>query len=114
MWKRLLTGFLAVRSVLESAQEFFVGYDPAPQGTIAKHIITEEFSAFVDEVRELHGVRGLSLGIVKADGSVELGGWGNSTETGDPVNEDVSAVLSQRVYAYCTSYPLPDSLRYRV
>ena len=97
MWKRLLTGFLAVRSVLESAQEFFVGYDPVLRGKVAKRIITEEFSAFVDEVRESHGVRGLSLGIVKADGSVELGGWGNSTETGDPVNEDVSVIFSLRV-----------------
>ena len=95
MWKHFLTGFSFLQSFLATIQDSLIGREIVPQGVATKQIITEEFSAFADGVRELHGVHGLSLGIVEADGSVEFGGWGNSTETGDPVNEDVSVIFSQ-------------------
>ena len=95
MWKQLLTGFSFLQSLLATIQDSFVEREIVPQDVATNRIITGEFSAFADEARRLHGVRGLSLGIVKADGSVEFGGWGNSTETGDPVDEDVSVIFSR-------------------
>ena len=52
-------------------------------------VITEDFDTFVQGVLNETGVKGLALGIVKPDGSLEFGSWGNRTEDGDPVTSDV-------------------------
>lgn len=90
---RLLICSLALQPILASGVQGPFIHEPTSSNDEAKGIITDEFSAFANGVRELYGVRGVSLGIVKPGGSVEYGGWGNSTETGDPVTEDVSTLF---------------------
>ncbi|KAJ7160591.1 beta-lactamase/transpeptidase-like protein [Mycena crocata] len=48
-------------------------------------ILTDEFSSFVRATMQAHNVSGLSLGILRPDGEVEYGAYGNRTEDGDPV-----------------------------
>lgn len=55
-------------------------------------IITDEFRATVQGILNETGVRGLSLGIIKKDGSSEFGGWGIMTEDGKPVDANVGAI----------------------
>ena len=42
-------------------------------GVGSPRVITENFSSFVRETLRDHGVQGLSLGIIKLDGTTELG-----------------------------------------
>ena len=82
---------LAQSQVFAAYQEPFI-HDPLSSysSSFWPTVITDEFNAFVQGVLNETGVHGLSLGIVKPDGSLEFGSWGNRTEDGDPVDPDVS------------------------
>lgn len=51
---------------------------------LAKPVITEEFSAEVLQILEKSGVQGTTVAVVRPDGDVELGAFGNRSESGDP------------------------------
>lgn len=56
-----------------------------------KRILTPEFSTFVEDIIKDEGIPGYSLAVVRRDGSVELGAWGNMTEDGRGRTTDVSS-----------------------
>ena len=55
-------------------------------------IITSKFGETVRGILNDTGVRGLSLGIVRKDGSSEFGAWGIMAEDRTPVDANVSVV----------------------
>ena len=55
--------------------------------------ITPEVSAFAEELRKVHNIHGISVGVVRLDGasvSTEYGSWGAMNEDGDAVDPHVS------------------------
>ncbi|KAJ6602444.1 beta-lactamase/transpeptidase-like protein, partial [Mycena vulgaris] len=48
-------------------------------------VITEEIASYIQTQLQANNITGLSLGIVRPSGEVELGTWGNRTEEGDTV-----------------------------
>ncbi|KAI5123304.1 hypothetical protein M0805_009325 [Coniferiporia weirii] len=78
---------LLAESPLASAdtQEPFLADEPA--NPVAP-VISADLSAFVTRVLREQSVRGLALGVVRPDGDIELGAWGNSSESGDAVDAD--------------------------
>ncbi|KAH7908433.1 beta-lactamase/transpeptidase-like protein [Hygrophoropsis aurantiaca] len=53
-----------------------------------REIMTPEFRASIDSVRQKSGIHGLAMAVIRPDGGVELGGWGERSEEGDPVTSD--------------------------
>jgi hypothetical protein len=62
-----------------------------------KQIFTPEFSAYVDNVIQENKMPGLSLALVRTDGNLELGSWGNKTEDGEHVTADVSVAVKSPI-----------------
>lgn len=87
----LIFGVLS-QSTLASPQEWFQSIFKTP--SVKGPLIDHDFSSFVKKSMKDGGVPGLSLAIVKPDGTTELGAWGNKTEDGDSVTPDVSALYS--------------------
>lgn len=56
----------------------------------SKRILTPEFSEYAERVIKDEGIPGYSLAVVRRDGGIELGAWGNMTEDGRPTTPDVS------------------------
>ena len=67
--------------------------DPSSRGIFprADVVVNEAFSADVQSLMGVSNVKGLSLVVVRPDGAVEFGSWGNRTEDGDKVTPDVGA-----------------------
>jgi len=57
------------------------------------HIITPEFSKYVEEIINITNVPGLSLAVVRKDGNPELAAWGGRTEDGAATTSKVCSVL---------------------
>ncbi|KAL5511226.1 hypothetical protein ACEPAH_4441 [Sanghuangporus vaninii] len=90
------------------------------------NVLNAKFSGYVGHLMDLWNVKGISMAIVKPDGNVEFGAWGNKTEDGEPMTPETlfgiascsKAFLSTSLgiliddYAYeKNSTPLPDGLR---
>jgi hypothetical protein len=58
-------------------------------GAQAPTVITDEFSKFVQDTMQANNVSGLSVGVLRPDGQVEYGSWGERTEEGDPITPGV-------------------------
>ena len=54
-----------------------------------KQILNEEFDKYIDKLIQRWDIHGVAVALVKPDGGIELGAWGNKTERGDPVKTDV-------------------------
>ncbi|KAL5529636.1 hypothetical protein ACEPAG_5621 [Sanghuangporus baumii] len=89
-------------------------------------VLNSKFSGYVDHLMDLWTVKGISMAIVRPDGNVEFGAWGNKTEDGEPMTPETlfgiascsKAFLSTSLgiliddYAYGkNTTPLPDGLR---
>ncbi|KAJ7201961.1 beta-lactamase/transpeptidase-like protein [Mycena rebaudengoi] len=48
-------------------------------------VISDEFSTYIRNRTRTLNISGLALGVLRPDGQVEYGSWGNRTEEGDPV-----------------------------
>lgn len=59
-------------------------------GNESGFIITKEFSEYVEGLRSQWGIPGLTLGVVRSGGVVEVGAWGERTEDGELMTTDVS------------------------
>lgn len=58
-----------------------------------RQVLTPEFSDYIDRVLNQNSVPGISLGVVRKDGTFELGAWGSKTDDGEPVTPDVRCFL---------------------
>ena len=59
---------------------------------VPKQVITPDIKAFTDNLMRLTNVQGLSLAVARLENNTaipEFGTWGNRTEDGDAVREDV-------------------------
>ncbi len=54
---------------------------------------TPELRKFIDDLRENGTIPGLSVAIVRAEGKIELEGFGKSTEDGDKLLPEVSLLV---------------------
>lgn len=57
-------------------------------------IINTEVTEYIENLIDLFNVTGLALTVVRPDGDVEFGSWGNQTEDGDKVTPEVSYIWS--------------------
>ncbi|KAJ7292878.1 beta-lactamase/transpeptidase-like protein [Mycena rebaudengoi] len=74
---------------------------PLDIGLHGGKIITDEFSSYIRNAMQAYNVSGLSLGVLRPDGQVEYGSWGNRTEEGDPVTPAVRSIhFSAAVFAH--------------
>jgi hypothetical protein len=56
-------------------------------------VFTPDFSSFVEALLdEWPRAPGVAVGVVHSDGFVETRGWGNSTEDGDGIDENVTGL----------------------
>jgi len=67
------------------------------------HVLTPEFSDYVEHVMEENRVPGLSLAVVRKDGALELGAWGNKTEDGELVTADTLYYIGSSSKAFTAS-----------
>ncbi|TDL17828.1 beta-lactamase/transpeptidase-like protein [Rickenella mellea] len=51
-------------------------------------VVNGDLSTYVQLLMGYYNVKGLALAVVRPDGEVEFGSWGNRTETGDKVTPD--------------------------
>ena len=68
--------------------------------------ITPEVSAFAEELRKVHNIHGISVGVVRLDGasvSTEYGSWGAMNEDGDAVDPHVSLPCTLYFQSYIQS-----------
>src|ERR1700761_4840393 len=54
-------------------------------------VITDDLRSFIDDLRERWNIPGLTLGIVRPDGEVEMEGFGVMNERGDDVTPEESS-----------------------
>jgi hypothetical protein len=59
-----------------------------------RQVFTPEFSDYVGRVLNRNNLPGISLGVVRKDGTFELGAWGSKSEDGEPVTPDVRRLLA--------------------
>ncbi|KAJ7292859.1 beta-lactamase/transpeptidase-like protein [Mycena rebaudengoi] len=76
---------LTALSVFLAAARASETQTPLDTGLHGGKIITDEFSSYIRNAMQAYNVSGLSLGVLRPDGQVEYGSWGNRTEEGDPV-----------------------------
>lgn len=76
---------LSICSVLALAQQTPFNSNSGP-----KRILTPEFDDFAKRVIKDQGIPGYSLAVIRRDGGIELGAWGNMTEDGRPTTPDVN------------------------
>ncbi|KAJ7292877.1 beta-lactamase/transpeptidase-like protein [Mycena rebaudengoi] len=76
---------LAALSVFLAAVRASETQVPLDIGLHGGKIITDEFSSYIRNAMQAYNASGLSLGVLRPDGQVEYGSWGNRTEEGDPV-----------------------------
>jgi len=63
-----------------------------------RQVLTPEFSDYVGHVLNRNNIPGISLGVIRKDGTFELGAWGNKTEDGEPVTPDVRRLLLAMIF----------------
>jgi len=84
---------LKLRSFLYLAGVFAHIVSGNPQAHFAaedsKRVINDNLRSYIAELREKWSIPGLTLGIVRPDGEVEMEGFGNMNEDGDPVTPRV-------------------------
>lgn len=122
MWFSFLTT-LCFYSALVGQHLPQILFQATSQDTKAPKIITPELSNYVEQTLKTYDVPGMSLAVVRKDGTVELGAWGHKTENGDPATPDVSLHMSSKTllvleviisscYRLCTtSHHAPKLLR---
>ncbi|KAJ7292861.1 beta-lactamase/transpeptidase-like protein [Mycena rebaudengoi] len=76
---------LAALSVFLAAARASETQHPLSIGLHGGKVITDEFSSYIRNAMQAYNISGLSLGVLRPDGQVEYGSWGNRTEEGDPV-----------------------------
>lgn len=94
-------------AVSRSSQEVW-GYGSLKHTLYPSRVITDEFSDFVEDALYKSNVRGLSLGIVRSDGSTEFGAWGDSTERNGLVDADVSSTAAS--FSLCVLTAISDAI----
>jgi len=57
---------------------------------VKQRVIDDNLRSYISELMEKWSVPGLSLGIVRPDGEIEMEGFGMSNEDGDPVTPQVN------------------------
>lgn len=78
------TVLLGLVGLVSSTQVPLASYHISPDDhEVGKPIITDEFSSEVLKILEKSGVQGTSVAIVRPDGEVELGAFGNRSEKGE-------------------------------
>jgi len=74
------------------------------------HVITPEFSKFVEGILNATNIPGLSLAIVRKDGDPEFAAWGRRTEDGAATTSNVRPLLQEYLirclYGYKTLFHL--------
>lgn len=66
-----------------------------------RQVLDTEFSNYVERLRDVWGVKGVAMGVVKPGGDVEFGAWGVRSEDGEPMTPDVRPFDLTR--CYCAS-----------
>lgn len=65
--------------------------------------IVPAYSDFVGRILKESKISGLSLAVVRTDGRLELGAWGNKTEEGEPVTTDTLFYIGSLSKAFTAS-----------
>jgi hypothetical protein len=84
---------LALLSLLPATYGKALESAPHHLTTRANHVFTPELSATIDAMRRNVSIPGYSIAFVQLDSTgekkVEFASWGNMTEDGEPMTEDV-------------------------
>ena len=56
----------------------------------SKRVINDDLRSYIEELREKWNIPGLTLGVVRPDGEIEMEGFGVMNEDGEPVTPDVN------------------------
>jgi CubicO group peptidase (beta-lactamase class C family) len=67
-------------------------------------VVNEELSSYIQNVLDANNFTGLTLGIVLPNGEVEYAAWGNRTEEGDPIDQEVRLYVFHYSLSYRANY----------
>jgi hypothetical protein len=57
-------------------------------------VLDDDFADFVKDILANETIPGISVAVLRPDGEVELGAWGNRTEEGDELEPNVTSAPS--------------------
>lgn len=80
-----------------------LGVDNHNAGTHSGQVINKDFEEFVEKTRVDGSIPGLSIGIVRPDGQVEYGAWGEKTEDGEPMTPETLYIIASCSKAFASS-----------
>ncbi|EIN06835.1 beta-lactamase/transpeptidase-like protein [Punctularia strigosozonata HHB-11173 SS5] len=89
----LLCAVAVARAEFRSQQPMQVGFP----------VIDDNFGKYIEEMLVNHTIHGLSVGIVRPDGVIETGGWGERTESGDAFTPDTLMAVASVSKAFVSA-----------
>lgn len=91
LWQALLAAVTSIASYLAFTAVTVTKQEPLNQHlrTAGSAVINSELGHHVEHLMDLWGIKGIALGVVRPDGEVEFGAWGNRTEDGEGTTPDV-------------------------